>query len=68
VIAFSDIARYFLNLAPGDGDFDHIPALVWGSFDGTDSPPIVYPQTPQPNQTPAMSLRDLRNYFLGRNP
>lgn len=65
-IIYSDIAHYFFNFAAGDGDLEHFPGLIWGSFDGTDRPPVVYPVSQQAT-TPALTLRDLRNYFLHRN-
>jgi hypothetical protein len=61
VISYGDMVPYFFNLAAGDGDIEHFQGFIWGSFDGTDTPPVVYPIT-QP-----LTLRDLRRYFLRRN-
>lgn len=64
IISYSDMVPYFLNLAAGDGDIDHFPGFIWGSFDGTDRPPTVYPVAPTAQ---ALTLQDLRRYFLRRN-
>jgi hypothetical protein len=66
IITFGDMTPYFFNLAAEDGDLEHFPGFIWGSFDGTDRPPIVYPISAQP-ATPALTLQDLRRFFLRRN-
>jgi len=63
VISFSDMVPYFLNLAAGEGDAESalLTSGLWGSFDGTDRPPVVYPVYS------AISLEDLRNIATGQN-
>ena len=43
VITYTDMLPYFLNLAAGDGDISALGGFLWGSFDGTDRPPVVFP-------------------------
>ena len=43
-IVFSDMSPYFLNLIEGGQDIDGFGPILWGSFDGSDRPPVVYPQ------------------------
>lgn len=64
VITYGNMVPYFLNLAAGDGDIEHFPGFIWGSFDGTDTPPVVYPISPT---TQPLTLSDLRRYFLRKN-
>ncbi len=42
IIAFSNVLPYF-DAEPGGLDSDFPIPLAWGSFDGTDQPPVVYP-------------------------
>ena len=44
IITFSDQVPYLVNLLPGETDLDAFTGFVWGSFDGTTRPPVVYPQ------------------------
>jgi hypothetical protein len=60
VITFGDMLPYFLNLAAGEGDTEAAFASgLWGSFDGTDRPPVVFPVYSD------LSLDDLRNIAIG---
>ncbi len=61
VITFSDMVPYFLNLAAGEGDLESalLTSGLWGSFDGTDRPPVVYPVYPNPMALPPGYLEDL---------
>jgi hypothetical protein len=60
VITYGDMLPYFLNLAVGEGDIDAAFASgLWGSFDGTDRPPVIFPVYS------GLSLEDLRSIALG---
>jgi hypothetical protein len=62
VITYGDMLPYFLNLAVGEGDADAAFASgLWGSFDGTDRPPVIFPIYS------GLSLEDLRSIALGRS-
>lgn len=58
-ITYSKIRPSEWNQWPGDWSTG-APVSTWGSFDGTTTPPIVYPQD--------ITLQDLENFVLGRNP
>jgi hypothetical protein len=61
VISFSDQLPYFENQSPSF--LDELSAFrseIWGSFDETANPPIIYPDYG------GLTLRDLQNYVLGR--
>ena len=61
IITFSDMVPYFLNLAALEGDVESalFTSGLWGSFDGTDRPPVVYPIYPNPSALPPGYLEDL---------
>jgi hypothetical protein len=61
VITFSDMVPYFLNLAALEGDVESalLTSGLWGSFDGTDRPPVIYPVYSD------LSLEDLRDLATG---
>jgi len=60
IITFGDMLPYFLNLAAGEGDADAAFASgLWGSFDGTDRPPVIFPVYSD------LTLDDLRNIAIG---
>jgi hypothetical protein len=62
VITFGDMLPYFLNLAVGEGDVDAaFNSGLWGSFDGTTDPPVVFPIYS------GYTLEDLRDLALGRS-
>jgi hypothetical protein len=65
VITFGDMVPYFLNLFAGEGDLEAFGPILWGSFDGTDTPPVVYPVFAHP-LVPQLSLEYLRNEVLRR--
>jgi hypothetical protein len=54
---------YFLNFAAGEGDVESalLTSGLWGSFDGSGNPPVVYPIYN------GISLEDLRNLATGQN-
>ena len=58
VITFSDQLPYLFNLLSGESDLDAFTSFVWGSFDGTTRPPVVYPQNS------ALSLDYLQDVVL----
>ena len=60
VISFSDQVPYLVNLEPGETDLEAFTGFVWGSFDGTTRPPVVYPQDSR------MSLEFLQDVVLRR--
>ena len=60
VITFSDQVPYLVNLLSGESDLDAFTGFVWGSFDGTTRPPVVYPQDS------ALSLDYLQDVVLRR--
>ena len=64
VIYFSDILPYTFNV-PGGTDFDGGVPRAWGSFDGTDRPPVVYPVFQHP-LVPQLSLEYLRSLATQR--
>ena len=66
VISFSDMVPFFLNAIAGGQDLDAFGPVLWGSFDGTDRPPVVYPVFQHP-LAPDLSLDYLRNVVLRRN-
>jgi hypothetical protein len=61
VITFSDMVPYFINLAAFEGDVESalLTSGLWGSFDGTDTPPVIYPIYPNPSALPPGYLEDL---------
>jgi hypothetical protein len=59
VILFTDLLPFFLN-APGGMDSDFPLAITWGSFDGSDRPPIIYPIFQHP-LLPELSLEYLQS-------
>jgi hypothetical protein len=64
VITFGDMVPVFVNFLAGGQDIDGVPTkLLWGSFDGTDRPPVVYPAFPHP-LAPQLSLDYLRRVVL----
>lgn len=64
VIRFTDLVPYWINFVPFPTDADSLPSL-WGSFDGSDTPPVVYPAFMHP-LFPELSLQYLQNFALGR--
>lgn len=58
-IVFSDLLPFFLA-EPGSLDSDFPVPTAWGSFDGTDVPPVVYPVFQHP-LVPQLSLEYLRS-------
>jgi hypothetical protein len=64
-ITYTDMVPFFINLFAGEGDLEAFGPLLWGSFDGTDTPPIVYPVFAHP-LAPELSLEYLRNEVLRR--
>jgi len=66
VIQFSDTVPYFINLFTAEGDADAFSFGTWGSFDGTDRPPVVYPVFPHP-VVPDFSLEYLQDVVLRQN-
>lgn len=63
VITFSDQIPYLFNLEPGGTDLDSFTGFVWGSFDGTTRPPVVYPAYQDP-RFPQLSLEYLQDVVL----
>ena len=61
VITFTDLLPSFLHNGPGQ-DTDAFETVLWGSFDGTDKPPVVYPIN-----SPWLSLQYLQSLALGGN-
>ena len=63
IITFGDMLPYFLNLATGETDIDSalFTSGLWGSFDGTDRPPVVFPIYS------GFTLEDLQDIALGRS-
>ena len=44
IFSFSSVGPYYFNQNPFSLDeYSSIPGLVWGSFDGTTNPPVVFP-------------------------
>ncbi|HXJ61288.1 MAG TPA: hypothetical protein VNU68_31980 [Verrucomicrobiae bacterium] len=66
IISFSDLVPYFANDVPGQQDTDAFPGFIWGSFDGSDQPPAIYPVFTHP-LLPNLSLQFLQSIALGRN-
>jgi hypothetical protein len=66
LIVFSDLIPFFANDVPGGQDADSFPSLIWGSFDGSDRPPVVYPVFTHP-LLPNLSLQFLQSIALGGN-
>ena len=64
VITFSDLVPYWINFVPLTSDVDALPTL-WGSFDGSGNPPVVYPAFQHPLK-PELSLSYLQNFVLGK--
>ena len=60
VITFSDQQPYLINLESGETDLEAFTGFVWGSFDGTTRPPVVYPQNS------VVSLEYLQDVVLRR--
>jgi hypothetical protein len=65
-IRYSDLVPYFINDVPGGQDIDAFRGSIWGSFDGSDRPPVVYPVFAHP-LLPNLSLQFLQNVALGGN-
>jgi hypothetical protein len=65
VIRFSDMVPYWFNTEPGQGEIPFSQFGLWGSFDGTDTPPVVYPIFQHP-LAPDLSLEYLQDLILGR--
>ena len=61
VITLSDQVPYTINLLGGETDLDAFTGFVWGSFDGTTRPPVLYPQGS------ALSLEYLQDVVLRRS-
>ncbi len=66
VISFSDLLPYLLNFAADETETNAFGPFLWGSFDGSDRPPVVYPAFPDP-RAPQLSLDYLRDVVLRRN-
>lgn len=69
VILYSDMVPYYINLAVGEGDVDSDlfgRVGLWGSFDGTSQPPVIYPIYQHP-LAPELSLEYLQDVVLRRN-
>ena len=62
-ISFSDLLPYFLNEGDLSGDSSATRGLIWGSFDGTTRPPVVYPVYQDP-RLPELSLEYLQEVVL----
>jgi len=67
LITFSDLVPYFANDVPGDQDSTGARGILWGSFDGTTQPPVVYPAFAHP-LFPNLSLQYLQSLALRRKP
>jgi hypothetical protein len=65
-IRFTDLVPYFLNDVPGDLESDGVLGFVWGSFDGSTKPPIIYPNFPN-DASPQITLQYLQAIALRRN-
>jgi len=65
VIEYSNMVPYWLNLIVSGEDINSVPAVIWGSFDGTDRPPVVFP-APRNPASPVITLDFLREVALGR--
>ncbi len=66
VISFSDLLPFLVNFAADETETNASPPILWGSFDGSDRPPVVYPAFPEP-RAPQLSLEYLRDVVLRRN-
>ncbi len=66
VISFTDMVPFFLNAFAGGQDIDAFGPVLWGSFDGSDRPPVVYPVYQDP-RVPQLSLQYLQEVILQRN-
>jgi len=64
-IIFSDLVPYYENQAPGNLESDGFLGLIWGSYDGTATPPVVYPVFQHP-LLPDLSLQYLQSQALVR--
>src|SRR4029453_1294328 len=58
-IRFTDLVPFFINI-PGGTDADFPVPTTWGSFDGSDRPPVVYPIFQHPLM-PELSLEYLQS-------
>jgi len=65
-IIFSDLIPSFVNTQNFPNDGDGASGFLWGSFDGTDRPPVVFPVFVHP-LFPELSLEYLQNTVRGRN-
>lgn len=63
VITFSDQVPFLSNFEPGETDGEAFTGFVWGSFDGTTRPPVVYPIYQDP-RFPQLSLEYLQDVVL----
>ncbi|HKX61662.1 MAG TPA: hypothetical protein VJS65_07455 [Verrucomicrobiae bacterium] len=63
-IRFSDLVPFYLNV-PGGTDADFPLPITWGSFDGSDRPPVVYPIFQHPLM-PQLSLEYLQSLTTRR--
>ena len=66
VILFTDLVPYWINTQSGQGELPFGRGGLWGSFDGTDRPPVVFPIFQHP-LAPELSLEYLRDVILKRN-
>jgi len=64
VISFTDLVPFYLNV-PGGLDIDFPTPITWGSFDGSDRPPVVYPIFQHPLM-PQLSLQYLQSLATKR--
>jgi len=61
VLSFSNMLPFWLNLAEGEGETPEFKAPLWGSFDGTSRPPVIYPVNS------GLTLEYLQDVVLRRN-
>lgn len=62
-ITITDLYPYWGNSGNGSGEADGFRDFIWGSFDGTTRPPVVYPNYPDP-VVPGFSLEYIRDVVL----
>jgi hypothetical protein len=65
LFSFTDLVPYYFNDLPADQDVTGFIGAVWGSFDGSDQPPVVYPIFQHP-LLPNLSLQYLQSVALGK--
>lgn len=55
-MVFNKVGAIFGHAFPGLGEDTQIPALIWGSFDGSTNAPVIYPN--------GTSIQDVENQVL----